>query len=60
MKLKTIYFVLSTLLAFGALTAQQDPNFTFYRYNMNLINPAFAGSNGVTDMEWASEASGQV
>ncbi len=60
MKLKTIYFVLSTLLAFGALTAQQDPNFTFYRYNMNLINPAFAGSNGVTDIgvgirsQWAS------
>jgi len=25
--------------------AQQDPNRTFYRYNMNLINPAFAGSN---------------
>ncbi|MBO0321905.1 type IX secretion system membrane protein PorP/SprF [Muricauda sp. CAU 1633] len=25
--------------------AQQDPNYTFYRYNMNIYNPAFAGSS---------------
>ena len=25
-------------------SAQQDPNFTLYNFNMNLINPAFAGS----------------
>jgi len=24
--------------------AQQDPNYTFYRYNMNIFNPAYAGS----------------
>lgn len=24
---------------------QQDPNYTFYRYNMNIYNPAFAGSS---------------
>jgi type IX secretion system PorP/SprF family membrane protein len=24
--------------------AQQDPNFTLYNFNMNIINPAFAGS----------------
>lgn len=36
---------LLTLGAFGnQLYAQQDPNYTFYRFNMNLINPAFAGS----------------
>ena len=28
---------------YGVL-AQQDPHFTFYRYNMNLINPAYVGS----------------
>ncbi len=29
--------------------AQQDPNYTLYRYNMNLINPAYAGAdNGTT------------
>jgi len=25
--------------------AQQDPNYNFYRYNMNIYNPAFAGSS---------------
>lgn len=25
--------------------AQQDPNFTLYNFNMNIINPAYAGSN---------------
>ena len=60
MKLKIIYFALTVLLSVGALSAQQDPNFTFYRYNMNLINPAFAGSNDVSDIgvgirsQWAS------
>ncbi|RTE53266.1 type IX secretion system membrane protein PorP/SprF [Arenibacter aquaticus] len=28
--------------------AQQDPNYTLYRYNMNLINPAYAGANDGT------------
>jgi type IX secretion system PorP/SprF family membrane protein len=32
------------LLFITAVTAQQDPNFIFYRYNMNVINPAYAGS----------------
>jgi type IX secretion system PorP/SprF family membrane protein len=60
MKIKIIYFVLIAFLAIGALSAQQDPNFTFYRYNMNLINPAYAGSNEGTDIgvgirsQWAS------
>lgn len=26
------------------LMAQQDPHYTFYRYNMNILNPAYAGS----------------
>ena len=26
-------------------SAQQDPNYTFYRYNMNIYNPAFVGSS---------------
>ena len=25
------------------VTAQQAPNFTLYNFNMNIINPAFAG-----------------
>jgi len=28
-----------------ATLAQQDPNYTLYRYNMNLVNPAYAGAH---------------
>ncbi len=38
--------ICSSVLMVGLTTvAQQDPNRTFYRYNMNLVNPAFAGSH---------------
>ena len=43
--MKKIY--LAVLLSLGGLieaTAQQDPHYTQYMYNMNVINPAFAGS----------------
>lgn len=40
--------VLFVLLSSVRAWSQQDPNYTFYRYNMNIYNPAFAGSsNGV-------------
>ena len=28
------------------LDAQQDPHYTQYMYNMNVVNPAYAGSRG--------------
>lgn len=31
------------LLVINSLNAQQDPSFTLYQYNMNVINPAYAG-----------------
>lgn len=35
-----------TVLLFSVvINGQQDPNYTFYRYNMNIYNPAFAGSS---------------
>ncbi len=40
-------FYLAALLALGGLldaSAQQDPHYTQYMYNMNVINPAYAGS----------------
>ncbi|MDC6364896.1 MULTISPECIES: type IX secretion system membrane protein PorP/SprF [Flavobacteriaceae] len=38
--------ILVVVLIFSmALQAQQDPSYTFYRYNMNIYNPAFAGSS---------------
>jgi type IX secretion system PorP/SprF family membrane protein len=43
--MKKIY--LAALLALVGLTdalAQQDPHYTQYMYNMNVINPAYAGS----------------
>lgn len=30
--------------------AQQDPQYTQYMYNMNILNPAYAGSQGVTSI----------
>jgi type IX secretion system PorP/SprF family membrane protein len=38
--LKIVFF----LLVFTQVQAQQDPHYTQYMYNMNVINPAYAGS----------------
>jgi len=41
---KTIYILF--LCCFTQVGfSQQDANFTLYNYNLNIINPAFAGSN---------------
>ncbi|WP_276167379.1 PorP/SprF family type IX secretion system membrane protein [Zobellia alginiliquefaciens] len=37
--------IFSVLLTSIGLYAQQDPQYSFYRYNMNVVNPAYAGSN---------------
>ncbi|WP_149277754.1 type IX secretion system membrane protein PorP/SprF, partial [Pareuzebyella sediminis] len=47
--MKRIYKLLIVVALFAlslSALAQQDPSFTFYRYNMNIYNPAFAGSSG--------------
>lgn len=38
--------LLSTFYTFG----QQDPQYSQYNYNMNVINPAYAGSTGVLSL----------
>jgi type IX secretion system PorP/SprF family membrane protein len=38
--LKIVFF----LVVFTQVQAQQDPHYTQYMYNMNVINPAYAGS----------------
>lgn len=38
--------LLSTFYTFG----QQDPQYSQYNYNMNVINPAYAGSKGVLSL----------
>lgn len=43
--MKKIYFtVLAGLLGITGASAQQDPHYTQYMYNMSVINPAYAGS----------------
>jgi len=41
---KLFFTTLVALLAFFDVQAQQDPHYTQYMYNMNVINPAYAGS----------------
>ena len=51
--MKSIYKNILLLVLITVTTiveAQQDPNYTMYIYNMNLINPAYAGANGTTDL----------
>ena len=44
--------IIILLLFFFALSinAQQDPQYTQYMYNMNVINPAYAGSSDLTSI----------
>ena len=43
--MKKIYFLIAlALLTFVDVTAQQDPQYTQYMYNMSIMNPAYAGS----------------
>ncbi|MEM9000714.1 MAG: type IX secretion system membrane protein PorP/SprF [Bacteroidota bacterium] len=44
MKTNSTHIIFLVFLFANCLYAQQDPNYTFYRYNMNIYNPAFAGS----------------
>jgi len=39
----TIIAFTFTFLIINKAEAQQDPNFTLYNFNMNIINPAYAG-----------------
>lgn len=43
-KIRSRLILLINLLIVNCIWAQQDPNYTFYRYNMNILNPAYAGS----------------
>ncbi len=44
MKLINTIFVLAFLTLSGAVFSQQDSNRAFFKQSMNLVNPAFAGS----------------
>ena len=44
MRIIIIFLVLSLVLDITEANAQQDPQYTQYMYNMNVVNPAYAGS----------------
>ena len=57
--LSTVFF---TVLFSGSILGQQDVNFALYKYHMNIINPAFTGSqegtfiNSSFRSQWAGVA----
>ena len=57
----TYKIIFCLVLCFSTLLqAQQDSNYTMYMYNMNVINPAYAGANETIDFsinirsQWAN------
>jgi type IX secretion system PorP/SprF family membrane protein len=44
MKKLSLLVLLLAILSTEFMTAQQDPQYTQYMYNMNVVNPAYAGS----------------
>ncbi len=44
MKKLSLLVLLLAILSTEFITAQQDPQYTQYMYNMNVVNPAYAGS----------------
>lgn len=49
MKKVIVLFILG-LLYFTESSAQQDPQYTQYMYNMNVVNPAYSGSRGTLSL----------
>jgi type IX secretion system PorP/SprF family membrane protein len=43
--MKKLILIFFTVLIAQQVTAQQDPQYTQYMYNMNIINPAYAGTS---------------
>ena len=41
--MKKLILIFLTVLIAQQISAQQDPQYTQYMYNMNIINPAYAG-----------------
>lgn len=41
---KIYFFAVLTLISMVDVSAQQDPHYTQYMYNLSVINPAYAGS----------------
>ncbi len=49
--MKKIILSISFLLFIIKVSAQQDPEYTHYMYNMNIVNPAYAtGTQAMLDL----------
>lgn len=51
-KMKSVskFSLFVVLFTINLVVAQQDPNFTLYNFNMNTINPAYAGANDAKEI----------
>lgn len=47
------YIIFAIIISSFTANAQQDPHFSMYRYNMNVITPAYAGTNGSLETTFA-------
>ena len=50
MKIIKIIVGVLAIMSITTIFGQQDPQYTQYMYNMNVLNPAYAGSRGVTSI----------
>jgi len=50
--MKKIHILIASLFLLGAMdiSAQQNPQYTQYMYNMSVVNPAYAGSKDAVSM----------
>ena len=49
-KFKLLIGIFVLISSISTVFAQQDPQYTQYMYSMNILNPAYAGSRGVTSI----------
>ncbi|WP_419211214.1 type IX secretion system membrane protein PorP/SprF [Maribacter sp. X9] len=49
MRTRNIYFLITLFIGICSTKAQQDPSYILYRYNMNFVNPAYAGAEERTE-----------
>ena len=50
--MKKIITIIAVFLFTISAKAQQDPQYTQYMYNMNIVNPAYAGSNDALSLNF--------
>jgi type IX secretion system PorP/SprF family membrane protein len=46
-KMKILLVLMMAMMSLTTVLGQQDPQYTQYMYNQNVLNPAYAGSRGV-------------